>query len=42
MTATSGVRRQLLDGTDELKAQEKILEILNAAAVIYNKDKPAA
>ncbi|MDE0878745.1 MAG: CarD family transcriptional regulator, partial [Sphingomonas bacterium] len=42
--ASSRLARELaaMDGTDEPTAQEKILKILNAAAVIYNKDKPAA
>ncbi|MBR7709428.1 CarD family transcriptional regulator [Microvirga sp. SRT01] len=42
--ATSRLARELaaMEELDEPKAQEKILEILRAAAAIYNKDKPAA
>jgi CarD family transcriptional regulator len=39
--ASSRLTRELaaMEGVDEPKALEKLLEILNAAAAIYNKDK---
>ena len=42
--ACSRLARELgaMEGTDEKAAQAKILEILNAAAAIYNRDKAAA
>ena len=42
--ATSRLARELaaMEEVDEPRAQEKILEILRAAAAIYNKEKPAA
>ena len=42
--ATSRLARELaaMEEVDEQRAQEKILEILRAAAAIYNKEKPAA
>lgn len=42
--AASRLARELgaMEGTDEKKALEKILEILRAAAAIYNKDKVPA
>ena len=42
--ATSRLARELaaMEETDEPGAQVKILDILRAAAAIYNTDKPAA